>query len=330
MPIFKDFQRNLQVFTAISLSAPLAATAMILLQTPAIASPIPPAHLAQRSDAEQAVNDRLTSLFGKYEPYRDFFFQLQAAVSQGDRAEVASLINYPLRFSSLEGATEQIENSEQFLANYDRIMTGPLRSSIANQKYEDLFARDQGVMIGRGEVWFSGICAPGSCQEDVAVKVITISQNALPQSVAPAAASRVDRLPDGNYRYWNGVPNQAIVSDGELLQRGGVLFRFRKQGNNITGDWSYVDGESICLQGQVNGNTVTGIAVDRGDADFNPVTNLSADDTFVNFGPAARLKLRRGQAIARQTIRYRSAILDLGGLNRINAGVFAPPKSCSI
>lgn len=134
---------------------------------------------------------------------------------------------------------------------------------------------------------------------------------------------KVSNLPDGNYRYWTGTPNGAIVSDAELLEEGGVVFRFSKRGNNVTGIFAYVDGETICVSGQANGNTVTGIAVQIGRSGV-----LSSNDTFANFGPSSALKVRRGLRTAPQRVIYNSAILNLNGFNRINAGIIEPPGLC--
>jgi hypothetical protein len=137
-------------------------------------------------------------------------------------------------------------------------------------------------------------------------------------------APTVQTLADGNYRYWSGPPSQTLVSNDALLANGGTVFLFRKQGNNVTGIFSYVDGEAICVRGQVNSNTVSGIAVQTGQG----VAVLSSGETFARFGPSGALSLRRGRQISRQQVRYGSALLNLNGLNRINVGTRLPPGTC--
>jgi hypothetical protein len=145
-----------------------------------------------------------------------------------------------------------------------------------------------------------------------------------PSPGTATAPSRVQDLPDGNYRYWNGTPSGAVVSDDTLLADGGVTFTFRKQGNNVTGIFGYVDGEAICVQGQVNGNTVSGISVQN----LAGASVLSAGETFQSFGPSGYLQVRRGRQISPNVVRYSSTLLNLNNLNRINAGTRVPPSGC--
>gem|GEM_PF-1219846 len=154
--------------------------------------------------------------------------------------------------------------------------------------------------------------------------VMLITQADVIEAPTPALVPlRVSNLPDGNYRYWTGTPNATIVSDAELLEGGGVLFRFQKQGNTITGVFAYVDGESICVSGQSNGNTLTGVAVETESSSV-----LSSTDMFANFGSSSALRVRRGVQSAAQTVTYNSTILNLNGFRRINAGTVLPPSQC--
>ncbi|MBE9108664.1 hypothetical protein IQ273_04440 [Nodosilinea sp. LEGE 07298] len=136
--------------------------------------------------------------------------------------------------------------------------------------------------------------------------------------------SRVQDLPDGNYRYWNATTSDVIVSDETLLTTGGTLFLFRKQDNAINGVFSYVGEEAICVSGQVNGNTVSGTAIQTGQG----LSVVSTGESFANFGPSEALSLRRGRRISSEQIRYDSALLNLAELNRINAGTVVPPGGC--
>jgi len=140
----------------------------------------------------------------------------------------------------------------------------------------------------------------------------------------PSPEPFIGTLPDGNYRYWSGSSANPVVTNEELLAGGGVLFLFRKQGNNVTGVFGYVDGEAICVQGQVNENTVTGISVQN----MQGAGVISGADTFEDFGPSGRIQVRRGRQISPTTVRYSSTLLNLQGLNRINAGDRLPPGGC--
>ena len=58
---------------------------------------------------------------------------------------------------------------------YDRILAAQVVAAIEAQTYATLFGRDQGVMIGSGEVWFSGICSDTACQLPT-VRIIAINR----------------------------------------------------------------------------------------------------------------------------------------------------------
>lgn len=167
-----------------------------------------------------------------------------------------------------------------------------------------------------------------SCQGDPGCgrsdRAILISQAEVISRPTPLAQPPIGSLPDGNYRYWTGSSSNAVVSDQELLANGGATFLFSKRGNNVTGLFGYVDGEAICVQGQVNDNTVTGISVQN----LRGASVLSFRETFVNFGPSDRLQVRRGQQINRETVRYNSTLFNLAGMNQINAGTVLPPSRC--
>ncbi len=138
----------------------------------------------------------------------------------------------------------------------------------------------------------------------------------------PTPTAFISNLPDGNYRYWTGRPSGAIVSDEELLRNGGILFVFRKQGNQITGGYGQIDNVGICLNGQINQNTLTGIAVEQGDASV-----ISTGDRFVAWDAAGLLRVRRGSKTG-DRIQYNGAIVDLSSFTRINAGNREPITRC--
>ncbi|MEM6255199.1 MAG: hypothetical protein AAF821_19980 [Cyanobacteria bacterium P01_D01_bin.156] len=128
-------------------------------------------------------------------------------------------------------------------------------------------------------------------------------------------------LADGNYRYVSGPAAERAYSEQALLRRGGVLFNFRKTGDQVMGFYSYIDGDSICVEGRVTGNTITGQAYPR-----NGVTQTLGED-FAFWGPASFLRVRRSQGEGGQRY-YSSAILELSDFSRINAGSSLPPSSC--
>ena len=188
---------------------------------------------------------------------------------------------------------------------------------------QDLVGRQVRLTYAPGSVVAAVCNGDGDCgQRDI---VLLISQATViePRPTAIAPRLTVADLPDGNYRYWTGTSTQPTVNDSELLAEGGALFHFRKQGEAIAGTFSYVNGEAICVQGQILGNTVAGIAVQT---TADPI--LSEDQTFANFGPSDHLVVRLGQRWDGQAILYNSALLNLNGFNLINAGTGLPLESC--
>lgn len=138
--------------------------------------------------------------------------------------------------------------------------------------------------------------------------------------------AKIADLPDGNYRYWTGTPQGVTVTEEELINAGGILFRFRKTGDRIVGIYGQIDNETICISGRVNGNTVAGSAVQT-EEPFIPATVLSSDDNFAAWDPSGYLKVRRGRKSGNYA-RYESALLELSNFSRINAGSQLPPSQC--
>ncbi|KAB2726469.1 hypothetical protein [Brucella anthropi] len=113
-----------------------------------------PGSAAAQSAAE--TNQALDALFGSHAPYQQFFEKLQKAIAASDKQGVASLVDYPFR-ARIGGRAVKITDAAHFLADYDKIITAKVKQAILKQTYPTLFANWQGVMIGDGEVWFSGV-----------------------------------------------------------------------------------------------------------------------------------------------------------------------------
>lgn len=137
----------------------------------------------------------------------------------------------------------------------------------------------------------------------------------------PTFYGTIAGLTDGNYRYVSGPAEARVYSDQELLNRGGVLFVFRKTGDRVIGSYRYVDGEAICVTGRVSGNTVTGAAYPE-----NGVARDLAEE-FTAWGPATFLRVRRTRGTEGERY-YSSATLELSDFSQINAGSSLPPSRC--
>lgn len=109
-------------------------------------------HAQTAAEVDSSLND----LFGDHVPYRQFFDRLQKAVGSDDKAVVAAMVDYPFQ-ARINGKAVKLRDEAHFVADYDMIVTSKVKRAIASQTYATLFANWQGVMIGDGEVWFSGV-----------------------------------------------------------------------------------------------------------------------------------------------------------------------------
>ncbi len=101
---------------------------------------------------------------------RTFLAELQAAVNQGAKTNVAGMISYPLLV--IHGSSKtRVRTEAQFLSRYDSIFDAHVRQAIAQQSAKCLFGNYQGTMIGDGEVWYRE-------QESGGMKIVTVNTSA--------------------------------------------------------------------------------------------------------------------------------------------------------
>jgi hypothetical protein len=105
--------------------------------------------------------------------YRTFLTKLQNALRVNDRDAVIKLAGLPLRVNY--SRSHIYRDAKSVRADYDRIFTPNVRTVILAQRFEQLFGRDQGVMIGDGEVWFDHACLNSSCSRRGPVRIIAIN-----------------------------------------------------------------------------------------------------------------------------------------------------------
>ncbi|MEL6248326.1 MAG: hypothetical protein AAFR15_09970 [Cyanobacteria bacterium J06627_15] len=142
-----------------------------------------------------------------------------------------------------------------------------------------------------------------------------------PPEATPGPIPTIASLPDGNYRYWSAESDLRIVTEDELLSQGGALFLFKKTGDQIIGEFGYIDGLGLCVSGRVSGNTILGRAVSDAPG------AVTVQNTFEPWGPAGFLQVLSSEREGNLT-RYRGALLTLDGFSRINAGTRLPLESC--
>jgi hypothetical protein len=75
------------------------------------------------------------------------------AVGKGDKPTVASLVTFPIKVR-ISGVSRGIRSRQELISNYDAIFTPVFRGKIGAALPRNMFVRDQGIMLGNGEVWF--------------------------------------------------------------------------------------------------------------------------------------------------------------------------------
>ncbi|MET3579058.1 cyclopropane fatty-acyl-phospholipid synthase-like methyltransferase [Mesorhizobium robiniae] len=108
------------------------------------------------AQSAKEMDQTLDDLYGAHGPYHAFFETLKKAVAGNDKGAVASMVEYPFK-ARINGKAVTIRDAAHFAADYDKVFTAKVKGAVSNQTYPKLFANWQGVMIGDGEVWFSGI-----------------------------------------------------------------------------------------------------------------------------------------------------------------------------
>jgi hypothetical protein len=91
-----------------------------------------------------------------------FLSRLQAATGANDRRAIVRLVAFPLRVNA-PGGTRIYRDAPSVERDFDQIFTAKVRRAILGERPGKLFVRDQGAMIGNGELWFDQVCRGPSC-----------------------------------------------------------------------------------------------------------------------------------------------------------------------
>lgn len=139
------------------------------------------------------------------------------------------------------------------------------------------------------------------------------SVNDLLTCTAAATPKTIADLPDGQYSYWTGRPKppERKMSDVALLKSGGVLYNFTKTGVRLTGSFAPIDGETICVEGIILGNKLTGMAYPADGMGSNSVSRFS-------WHPSGYLQVGGWEpAKPGKPAHYHEAELDLSAFNPV-------------
>ncbi|WP_181358644.1 MULTISPECIES: hypothetical protein [unclassified Stenotrophomonas] len=132
---------------------------------PATSTPAAPAVEAPAEDARA----RIDAVLGDAAQYEKVFNAFKTAVVGGDRAAVVEQVRFPLNIAD----GKKITGPGEFQRNYEKIITPAVVKAVSEQDFGKVFANQQGVMIGDGQVWLNGQCLDQACTK-TEVKVITI------------------------------------------------------------------------------------------------------------------------------------------------------------
>ena len=106
--------------------------------------------------------------------YAAFLTRLQATARSNDRDGLIKLIHFPLRVNT-GGRSRFYADAGAVRANFDRIFTRKVISTILEQRIDRLSGGSRGLMIGNGEVWFDHVCSSASCSKPAPVRIIAVN-----------------------------------------------------------------------------------------------------------------------------------------------------------
>ncbi|MDC9809969.1 MULTISPECIES: hypothetical protein [Rhizobium] len=109
------------------------------------------------------VYSRIEELHGDAAGFDRPLRQLVQAMRSGDAGAIADLAEYPLTVKA-NGETYDVENAEDFVDNFDDLVTPETRRAVGRQQYQDLFVNSDGIMLANGALWMGAICEDSACE----------------------------------------------------------------------------------------------------------------------------------------------------------------------
>jgi hypothetical protein len=84
------------------------------------------------------------------------FNTLKSLIKNNEKTKVANYVSYPLNVNK-ENKKIKIQSKEDFIKNYNTIITENVKKALLNQDVAKTFVNYQGVMVGSGEMWFTHV-----------------------------------------------------------------------------------------------------------------------------------------------------------------------------
>ena len=78
--------------------------------------------------------------------FKKFIRQLQIWVSENQVDSISTHISYPVR-------NPGIKDSKEFKLNYSEYFSDGVKAALADQKLNQIFRTQEGIMIGQGQIW---------------------------------------------------------------------------------------------------------------------------------------------------------------------------------
>lgn len=85
--------------------------------------------------------------------FEAFFTNLQKLVADGDTT-VAEFVSYPINVN-LNGKKTEIKSKDEFIKQYDQILTQQVKDGVAKQVVGETFVNAEGVSVGEGVMWLN-------------------------------------------------------------------------------------------------------------------------------------------------------------------------------
>ncbi|MBY3384833.1 hypothetical protein [Rhizobium laguerreae] len=115
------------------------------------------------AQSDSDVHNRIEELHGDAAGFDRPLRQLVRAMRSGQAETIAGLAEYPLTVKA-NGESYDVESAEDFIDNFDDLVTPETRRAVGRQQYEDLFVNSDDVMLAGCAVWAGAICEDNACE----------------------------------------------------------------------------------------------------------------------------------------------------------------------
>ena len=135
---------------------------------------VPNSTLEQRQVAAKASGAVVAAASPPMAEYGKFLTALQSAVRSDNKHAMSGLVAYPLRVNT-SGGPRIYRDRKSLERDFEQIFTPKVREAILAEQAGRLFVRDQGAMIGNGEVWFDQTCSNDRCSPPGPVRIKAVN-----------------------------------------------------------------------------------------------------------------------------------------------------------